>query len=96
MRPKASFRSAAPDPERIARKNAQATERTLLFYWLGGKQSYLWAITPARVTISVLPPRNQIAARVKSYNNAILNLRDLAPTPIRTAFGFTTLLSRPQ
>ncbi|MGB0065904.1 MAG: CHAT domain-containing protein, partial [Terracidiphilus sp.] len=67
-----STRSAAIDPERIA-KNSGAT---MLFYWLGDKQSYLWAITPARVTISVLPPRNQIAARVKSYNNAILNLHD--------------------
>ncbi len=69
---KSAFRSAAIDPQRIA----QAADATLLFYWLGDKQSYVWTITPARVTISVLPPRNQIAARVKSYDNAILNLRD--------------------
>lgn len=70
---KRSLRSAAINPQRIA----QATDATLLFYWMGDKQSYLWTVTPSRVTISVLPSRNQIAARVKSYNSAILNLRDV-------------------
>jgi CHAT domain-containing protein len=67
-----SLRSANINPPRIA----QAADATLLFYWLGEKQSYLWTITPARVTMSLLPPREQIAAHVKSYSNAILNLQD--------------------
>ncbi len=69
---KTSFRSTAIDPQRTA----LAADATLLFYWLGDKQSYLWSITPARVTMSLLPPRAEIAAHVKSYNSAILNLRD--------------------
>jgi len=67
-----SFRSATINPRRIA----QIADATLLFYWLGERQSYLWAITPARVTMFLLPPREQIAAHVKSYSNAILNLQD--------------------
>lgn len=70
---KSTFRSLVINPQHIA----QAADATLLFYWLGEKQSYLWAITPARIAISVLPPRSEIAARVKSYNSAILNLRDV-------------------
>ena len=69
-----SFRSATINPRRIA----QIADATLLFYWLGERQSYLWAITPARVTMFLLPPRQQIAAHVKSYSNAILNLRGSA------------------
>ena len=67
-----SLRSTAIDPRRIAR----STDATLLFYWLGKKQSYLWAITPARVAMFLLPPREQIAAHVKNYSAAILNFQD--------------------
>ena len=65
-------RSAAIDP----RRTAQIADATLLFYWVGEKQSYLWTITPARVTMFLLPPREQIASHVKSYSNAILNFQD--------------------
>jgi len=67
-----SSRSASIDP----RRTAQNADATLLFYWLGEKQSYLWTITPARVTMFLLPPREQIASHVKSYSNAILNFQD--------------------
>jgi CHAT domain-containing protein/Tfp pilus assembly protein PilF len=69
---KSSFHSAALTPREIAERSGA----TLLFYWMGERQSYLWAITPARVAMFLLPPRQQIAARVQSYRNAILNLRD--------------------
>lgn len=68
---RSSFRVAI-DPRHIA----QISDTTLLFYWLGVRQSYLWAITPARVAMYLLPPRQQIAARVQSYRDAILNLQD--------------------
>lgn len=69
---KSPFRAAAIDP----RRKALISGATLLFYWLGERQSYLWAITPARITMFPLPPGQQIAARVQSYRNAILNLQD--------------------
>ena len=40
----ANLPPAALNPRQIAQK----TGATLLFYWLGDKQSYLWAITPAK------------------------------------------------
>ena len=67
-----SFRSAIIDPRRVAR----SADATLLFYWLGKSRSYLWTITPGRVTMFVLPPRDQIATHVKSYSDAILNFQD--------------------
>src|SRR5258708_491938 len=42
---KRSFQSAALNPRQIAQK----ADSTLLFYWLGEKQSYLWAVTPSKV-----------------------------------------------
>lgn len=72
-----ALRFAASNSQRIdPRHIAQVSDATLFFYWLGEKQSYLWTITPARMTMFALPPRAEIAARVKSYNSAILNLRD--------------------
>ncbi|HTW78756.1 MAG TPA: CHAT domain-containing tetratricopeptide repeat protein [Terracidiphilus sp.] len=69
---KGSFRPVAIDPRRVAR----VSDATLLFYWLGDRQSYLWAITPGRIAMFPLPARKQIAARVQSYSNAILRLED--------------------
>jgi len=59
-----------------ARQISQTANATLLFYWLGESQSYLWAITPAKITLFTLPPRRQIAARVERYRAALLDLRD--------------------
>jgi len=69
---KRPLRATAIDP----RRKAQVSGSTLLFYWLGERQSYLWAITPAQIKMFPLPPGQQIAARVQSYRNAILNLQD--------------------
>ena len=69
---KSSFRPVAIDPRRVA----QVSDATLLFYWLGDQQSYLWAITPGRIAMFPLPARRQIAARIQSYSNAILKLQD--------------------
>lgn len=71
---KLSMRMEALDPQSIARK----ANATLLFYWLGEKKSYLWAITPARTEFFRLPAQKEIAAHVESYNRAILDMRDPA------------------
>jgi CHAT domain-containing protein len=69
---KASFRASTLEPRHVA----QITGSTLLFYWLGARQSYLWAITPSRVAMFPLPARQEIARRVQSYSKTILNLQD--------------------
>jgi CHAT domain-containing protein len=58
------------------RQIAQKANANLLFYWLGEKQSYLWAITPAGIAAFNLPARQQIASIVESYRKVILDLRD--------------------
>jgi CHAT domain-containing protein/predicted negative regulator of RcsB-dependent stress response len=69
---KASFRPAALNPRQIAQK----TGATLLFYWLGTEQSYLWAITPAKITLVQLPPQKEIVARVERYRKTLLDVED--------------------
>jgi CHAT domain-containing protein len=69
---KASFHPAALNPRQIAQK----TGATLLFYWLGDKQSYLWAITPAKVTLIPLPAQTEITARVVRYRRALVDAED--------------------
>ena len=76
----ANQNASSPAPMN-ARQIAQKANANLLFYWLGENQSYLWAITPAGIKAFSLPPRQQIAARIESYRQAILNLRD----PIESA-----------
>jgi CHAT domain-containing protein len=55
---------------------ARATGATLLFYWMGEEQSYLWAVTGARVNQFLLPPEAEILARVKRYSAALLDIDD--------------------
>ena len=54
---------------------AQATARkvggTILFYWLGEKQSYLWAITRQKTEIFTLPPKSQIEPIAQRYRKAL-------------------------
>jgi CHAT domain-containing protein len=59
-------------PGAIARK----TDATLLFYWLGERESYLWAITPAKTAMFTLPARNKITPAVERYRKTLLGLSD--------------------
>lgn len=51
---------------------AQKTGATLLFYWLGEKQSYLWAITPLTTRLIPLPAQAEIVPMVERYRKAVL------------------------
>ena len=67
-----SFRPAHLNPRQIARR----TGATLLFYWLGQKQSHLWAITPEKITLIQLPAQTEIVARVERYRKALLDVEN--------------------
>ena len=54
-------------PQQIARR----AEGAVLFYWLGEKQSYLWAITPRKASLFTLPPGAEIDAAVGRYRKAL-------------------------
>lgn len=69
---KASSRPAALDPRQIARKSGA----TLLFYWLGTDQSYLWIVNSSKITLIKLPAQREIIARVSRYQKALLDMED--------------------
>jgi CHAT domain-containing protein/Tfp pilus assembly protein PilF len=61
------------NPQQIARR----AEGTVLFYWLGEKQSYLWAITPHKTSLFTLPPGSEIEAAVERYRKALGGPQDV-------------------
>lgn len=60
-------------PQQLARR----LHATLLFYWLGEKNSYLWVITPQKTTVLRVAPELEVAPVVKSYRKALLEGRDV-------------------
>lgn len=66
--PEKFFHPAALNFPGIARK----ADATLLFYWIGRSQSWLWAITPAKTELFPLPAEDQIAAAVRRYHSDLL------------------------
>jgi CHAT domain-containing protein/Tfp pilus assembly protein PilF len=67
-----SLRQTTLHPGQFSRK----TGATLLFYWLGAKESYLWAISPNKTRLSILPPQSEIASVFERYRNALQGPND--------------------
>jgi CHAT domain-containing protein len=71
--------SFKPDP-----LNAQSIARraggSILFYWLGEKQSYLWAITARNTSVFPLPPKSEIDPTVQRYRMALAEQREFLQT----------------
>jgi CHAT domain-containing protein len=61
------------NPQQIARR----AEGIVLFYWLGEKQSYLWATTARKVSLFALPPGAEIDAAVGRYRKALGGPQDV-------------------
>ncbi len=68
-------------PNEIARRQ----NASLLFYWLGPTHSFLWVITPAKVSLLPLPARNEIDAAAAAYRKSFLDVRD--PLESQNAYG---------
>lgn len=72
---------AADAPARPATLDARSIARrangTVLFYWLGKKQSYLWAVTPRRTSLFTLPPALEIDAAVQRYRKTLTGPQDV-------------------
>jgi CHAT domain-containing protein len=69
-----------PLPSFDAKRTAKRLRATLLLYWLGEKESYLWVITPAQISCLTLSSASNIDARVKAYREALLGGRDVLAT----------------
>ena len=63
-------------------KEAKRLKATLLFYWVGQKHSYLWAITPEKTSHFTLPPESEIESAVKLYRDAVASSKDVAETEL--------------
>jgi CHAT domain-containing protein/tetratricopeptide (TPR) repeat protein len=63
----ASVEPPAPNGQKLAR----GVKGTILFYWLGEKQSYLWAITSQKTSLFPLPGAAEIDATVQRYREAL-------------------------
>jgi CHAT domain-containing protein len=64
--------AAAMAPTAVARK----ANATLLFYWLGEKQSYLWVVTRQKTALFPLPAKAEIERRIEHYRSALLGPED--------------------
>jgi len=60
-------------PQRIARQR----NAVLLDYWLGPQQSYLWVITPTKISSFTLAKQSEVEALVNDYRSAIERGKDL-------------------
>jgi len=90
---KLSLTPAAMHPNSIA----QRTGSTLLFYWLGDEQSYLWAITPGKTKLFPLPAKSEISRMVEHYRRTLMGPNDAVD--ISNADGaalYTTLVAPAQ
>ena len=63
-----------------ARQVARSMGCTVLFYWLGPSQSYLWAVTPWQISLFRLPPEAEIDAAVRRYRKALVGPLDVLDT----------------
>lgn len=68
-----SQESSRVPPQRLARR----LHATLLFYWLGEKNSYLWVVAPQKTAVLTLASDLEIAPVVKSYGKALVGGSDV-------------------
>ncbi len=76
--PRGSAKAAkGVSPALNAKQIARRVKGTILFYWLGEKQSYLWATTPDKTQLFPLPPRTEVEAAVQRYRRALTGPQDV-------------------
>ena len=68
-----SFKPVSQDAPGVARRAGA----TIFFYWLGEKESYLWAITPQKTVLFTLPPGAEIDAAAQRYRQDLGGPRDV-------------------
>jgi CHAT domain-containing protein len=85
------LRPVTLSPQAVARKAGA----TLLFYWLGGKQSYLWAITPDKTTLFPLPAQSEIKPLIERYRKTLLGVGDPLQSKNETGSKLFTMLVGP-
>jgi CHAT domain-containing protein/Flp pilus assembly protein TadD len=67
-------------PSMNAQQIARRAGGTILFYWLGKKQSYLWTITSRKTSLSPLPSASEIDSVVQRYRKALVGPQEVLET----------------
>jgi len=88
-------KSATVSAELNAQQLARQSNATILFYWLGQEQSYLWTITAHNITLSPLPPAAEIDTAVQHYRQALLGWQDVLETANQAGSHLYEVLLRP-
>jgi len=86
--------SFAPDPLN-AQQAAKRAGGAILFYWLGEKQSYLWAITSRKTSLFPLPSKSEIDAAVQRYQKALVGPQDVLETANADGIALYRMLVAP-
>lgn len=85
-------------PRSVSRVNPRSValrmDATVLFYWLGERESYLWAVNARQTLLLKLPPREDIEAAVRRYREALAGSQDvLHPENAEGAWLYQTLVA---
>jgi CHAT domain-containing protein len=83
---------AAPPPLN-SREISRRAKGMLLFYWLGEKQSYLWAVTPQKISLLPLTPGAEIESMVQSYRTALKGPQDVLESSNEGRALYRTLIA---
>ena len=84
----------AVDPLNVQEVARQAGG-TILFYRLGERESYVWAITPQTVRLFPLPPAAEIDASVQRYRKALVGPLDVLETSNHEGMALFEMLVKP-
>jgi len=87
--------SATGPPPLNSQQLARRAQGTILFYWLGEKQSYLWAVTPLKTSLFTLPPGAEIDAAVQRYRKALGGPQDVLESSDRDGQSLYRILIAP-
>lgn len=71
-----SSASVAVAPPADYRTVARVSNNIFLSYWLAPARSFLWVITPSRISLFKLPPEPEISSLVNAYLGVIEGLHD--------------------
>ena len=82
-------------PPLKAQQIARQADGTVLFYWLGEKQSYLWAITAQKTSLFTLPAGSEIDSAVQRYRKALVGPQDILETASPDGTGLYKMLVAP-
>jgi CHAT domain-containing protein len=82
-------------PPLKAQQIARQADGTVLFYWLGEKQSYLWAITAQKTSLFTLPAGSEIDGAVQRYRKALVGPQDILETASPDGTGLYRMLVAP-